>query len=100
MILVVSFVVDSGDVVTTVVVSSVVVGALVSVGLSEVVTRVVSTVVVGTCVVSYNTNVNRSLHQNYLTNLFSKRDAYFLPLKVMDASLHIKKQNQIKIPTA
>ena len=48
MILVVSFVVDSGDVVTTVVISSVVVGALVSVVPAEVVTRdVVFTVVVG-----------------------------------------------------
>ena len=47
-ILVVSFVVDSGEVVTTVVVSSDVVGALVSVSSSEVLTRVVvfSTVVV------------------------------------------------------
>ena len=48
MILVVSFVVDSGDVVTTVVISSVVVGALVSVDPAEVVTRVVVfSVVVG-----------------------------------------------------
>lgn len=47
--------VDSGEVVTTVVVSSVVVGPLVSVGVTEVVTRVVVfSVVVGSSVICFD----------------------------------------------